>query len=241
MRVSKLMTVSAIAVLMGGTSLAMGQGGSIQGGDMQRGATLNKGTSVRGSEAKGPYARASEGSLRRSEIYGERGSKVQGLRKLERKQAMTGEHGRGISGARNRAITGERGQALTAEPGRTMTGQGPRTVEQTQGQFRSRTTGLPHTFGSYGSTRNAEIGLNAQQRTHLSGMLSARRDIPRVSSIDTNIRVGAVVPRNVRMVRVPREVARMHPRLRGDQVFLYRDQIVLVDPATLRIIAVLPA
>jgi hypothetical protein len=71
-------------------------------------------------------------------------------------------------------------------------------------------------------------------------MLSSRRDIPRASNVDTNIRVGAVVPRSVRTARIPREVERMHPRFRGDRVFIYRDEVVLVDPSTFRIVAVLP-
>lgn len=240
MRASKLITLSAIAVLMtGGTSLALGQGGagSIQGGDMQRGAAINKSTSVRSSLGKGPYAQASEGSLRRSEIYGKRGLKLQGSRSLERRQAMLGEHGRIIKGVHNRVISGERGQALNAEPGRTMAGQGLKSAAQTQGQFQSRNAaGLAHSYGS-----NAEIGLNSQQRNHLSGMLSARRDIPRLSTVDTNIRVGAFVPRNVRMIPVPREVARMHPQFRGDRVFLYRNEAVIVDPSTSRIKAKIPA
>jgi len=32
----------------------------------------------------------------------------------------------------------------------------------------------------------------------------------------------------------------MHPRFRGDRVFIYRDEVVLVDPSTFRIVAVLP-
>jgi hypothetical protein len=71
--------------------------------------------------------------------------------------------------------------------------------------------------------------------------LAARRDIPRVSGGDFDVRVNARVPKGVRLAPVPREVARIYPRFRGDRVFMYRDEIVVVDPVTSRIIAVLPA
>jgi Protein of unknown function (DUF1236) len=215
MRASKLITVSTVAILLGGTSLAIGkEGGAMQGLGTQRGATVSQGTNARGSgsEAKGPYAQASENSVRRSQMYGEPGSKAQGSR------------------YRSQALANQRGQAAA--------GQGSGIGGQTQGQFRSHTsTGLSH---AYGSTRNAEIGLSSQQRTRLRDMLSSRRDIPRVSNVDTNIRVGAVVPRSMRTARIPREVARMHPGFRGDRVFIYRDEVVVVDPSTFRIVAVLP-
>ena len=191
MRAIKLITVSTVAVLLGGTSLAIGKegGGSMQGPGTQRGATISQGTNARGSgsEAKGPYAQASENSVRRSQMYGEPGSKAQGSRYSERSQALA-----------NR-----RGQAAA--------GQGSGIGSQTQGQFRSQpSTGPSH---AYGSTRNVEIGLNSQQRTHLREMLSSRRDIPRVSNVDTNIRVGAVVPRSVQTARIPARGGAYAPRV----------------------------
>jgi len=75
----------------------------------------------------------------------------------------------------------------------------------------------------------AGVSLNAEQR-----------DIPRVSSLP-DARINAVIPRNVRLAAIPQEVARMYPRLRGDQALMYRNQMVVVDPATSRIVARLPA
>jgi hypothetical protein len=69
------------------------------------------------------------------------------------------------------------------------------------------------------------------------------RNIPRVSSVGTSVRIDAVVPRSVRQAAVPLppEVKRMHPRFRNDRVFKYRDQVVIVNPTTSRIVAIVKA
>lgn len=268
MRAIKLITVSTVAVLMGGTSLAIGQegAGSLQGGSSVLEDTLSQG-SARGSETEGSNPRAAENPMRRSEMSGERGSKVQRSQALQRGQAiqrgqaMTAERGRAITGARaqattaerRRAIAGERGQAIggkrglamTAERGQATMGQGTKSAEQTQGQLGSR---LRQSFGqaeprlhnARTSERNAGAGLNAEQRARLREILAARRDIPRVSNL-SDVRINAVIPRSVRLAAIPDEVVRIYPRLRGRQAFMYRNEMVVVDPLTSRIVARLPA
>jgi hypothetical protein len=171
----------------------------------------------------------------------ERGRAITGERGL----ATTAEHRRAIAGERGRAIAGERGLAVTAERGRATTGQGTKAAEQTQGQLGSR---LRQSFGqaepglvnARASERNAGAGLNAEQRARLREILSARRDIPRVSNL-SDIRLNAVIPRSVRLAAIPEEVVRIYPRFRRHQAFIYRNEMVVVDPLTSRIVAVLPA
>ena len=210
---------------------------------MQRGGTADQGVSERGSIESGRFnPRAAESPARRSELSGERGSKARGLRDLERDlergQAMTAERSRDITGARGQAIVGERGRAMSSERGFAITGE--RSQPMTGQRLRSRQLETTGPATARGSTRDAELGLTAQQRTRLGDMLSARRDIPRVSNVDLDVRVNARVPKSVRLAPVPKEVARILPRFRGDRVFIYRDEIVIVDPATSRIVAVLP-
>lgn len=67
------------------------------------------------------------------------------------------------------------------------------------------------------------------------------RTLPRVSSVGTEVRIDAVVPRSVRQAAapLPPDVQRMHPRFRRDRAFLYRDQVVIVNPTTARIVAII--
>ncbi len=217
MRASQLITISTVAVLMGGASLALGQGGG----------TATPGVSERGQAMSSERGRA---------VSGERGKALT----AERGRVISGERGQALTAERGRAISAERGQALTAERGLAMTGRGPRATDQ-QGQFRSRpeTSGLAN---AYGSARSADVGLNAQQRMRLHNILSTRTDIPRASNVGAGaIRVNALVPRGVRFAAVPEQVGRSYPRFRRARVFISGDKIVIVNPKTSRIVAVLPA
>src|SRR5260370_13606914 len=115
MRAIKLITVSTAAVLMGGTSLAIGQesAGSLQGGRSMLEDTALSQDSARGSEIEGANPRAAENPMRRSATSGERGSKAQHSRVLQRSQAM--QRGQAMTAGRGRTLTANRGQAATAD------------------------------------------------------------------------------------------------------------------------------
>ena len=55
------------------------------------------------------------------------------------------------------------------------------------------------------------------------------------------ISVGVRVPRTVHLVALPEEVVVIVPQYRGFYYFIVGDEIVIVDRATLEIVAVLPA
>jgi len=156
MRAGKLITLSAVAVLLGGANLALGQKPSPQSGaSMQPSGSLSEGN------LPGVHKRQSIGPAR---------------------------------GAYARANARELGEA--------------------------------------------GAGLNVQERARLRDMV---RDIPRLSSVGTDIRIDAVVPKTVRQAAVPLPVAvqRMHPGFRRDRAFIFRDQVVIVNPTTSRIVAII--
>jgi hypothetical protein len=151
MRASKLIAISTVAVLIGGTNLAIGQG-SLQSGHSMLGNSMNK------------------GGVHSSEL----------------------------------------------------------------GRIRS------HGSGPYARATSREMeagGLNTQERSHLRNML---RDMPRISNVGTDIRIDAVVPKNVRQAAapLPPEIQRMFPRFRQSRAFVHRDHIVVVNPITSRIVAI---
>ena len=168
----------------------------------------------------------------------ERGRALKG----ERSQAMPAGRGPAITGARGQAITGERGLAMTTERGRAAAGQQPKAAAQIQRLAASRQPfgqkqGLVY---ARASAREASLALTPEQRARLREIVTARQDIPRISNL-TGIRVNALIPRNVRLVAIPEDVARMYPRFRRHQAFIYRNELVVVDPVTSRIVAMLPA
>jgi Protein of unknown function (DUF1236) len=93
-----------------------------------------------------------------------------------------------------------------------------------------------------GSTTNVNVNLTTEQRTKIHSIIVADRSAPRVAHVDFSINVGTVVPRGkVKLVALPSTIIEIEPSWRGFEYFLVGDQIVVVDPATLRIVAVLPA
>jgi hypothetical protein len=87
------------------------------------------------------------------------------------------------------------------------------------------------------TSREMEAGLNAPERSRLRDMV---REMPRISNVGTDIRIDALVPKNVRQAAapVPPEIQRMSPRFRQSRAFVHRDHIVIVNPVTSRIVAI---
>ena len=93
-----------------------------------------------------------------------------------------------------------------------------------------------------GGTTNVNVNLTTEQRTKIHSIIVADRSAPRVAHVDFDVRVGVVVPRDrVKLVAVPSTIVEIQPAWRGFEYFLVGDQIVIVDPATLNIVAVIPA
>jgi hypothetical protein len=96
--------------------------------------------------------------------------------------------------------------------------------------------------GANGQGRGtANVSLNDQQRTQIRDTVINARNAPRVGNVPFSVRVGTVVPRrNIHLVRVPQTLVRIDPAWRGFLYFVYNDQLVIVNPRTMRIVDVLP-
>jgi hypothetical protein len=96
--------------------------------------------------------------------------------------------------------------------------------------------------GANGQGRGtANVSLNDQQRTQIRDTIINARNAPRASNVPFNVSVGTVVPRrNLHLVRVPQTLVRIDPAWRGFLYFVYNDQLVIVNPRTMRIVDVLP-
>jgi hypothetical protein len=92
--------------------------------------------------------------------------------------------------------------------------------------------------GLQGNAR-ANVQLNDEQRTRIRETVIDARGAPRIDHVNFNIAVGTVVPRTgVRFVPVPATLASIEPAWRGLDYFIYEQELVLIDPATMTIVAV---
>jgi hypothetical protein len=82
--------------------------------------------------------------------------------------------------------------------------------------------------------------LTTEQRTKITTVIKNERVAP-VTSVNFNVAVGTRVPRDVSFHPLPAEVVTIYPEWRGYNFILVRDEIVVIDPATFEIVAVLNA
>ena len=82
--------------------------------------------------------------------------------------------------------------------------------------------------------------LSTEQRTKITTTIK-QQNIKPVTNINFNISVGTRVPRDVHFHPLPAEIITVYPDWRGYEFFLVRDEIIVVNPRTLEIVAVLEA
>lgn len=88
--------------------------------------------------------------------------------------------------------------------------------------------------------RGADVQLNDQQRNKIRDTVIGAHDAPRVGHVNFDVRIGTVVPRrDIHVVRVPETLVQIEPEWRGFLYFVYEDEVVVVNPRDMRIVAVL--
>ena len=82
--------------------------------------------------------------------------------------------------------------------------------------------------------------MSTEQRTTIRTSIT-KQNIKPVTNVNFSISVGTRVPRGVAFHPLPVEVVSIYPDWRGYEFILVGDQIVVVNPRTLEIVAVLDA
>jgi hypothetical protein len=125
------------------------------------------------------------------------------------------------------------------ERNRSTTGQG--TTEKGQMENRGANENRSSTTTTTTGGTHGSVNLSSEQRTKIHSIIVGERSAPRVAHADFDVRTGVRVPRTVHLAPIPRDIVEIEPEWRGFEYFLVGDEIVVVDPATLEIVAVLPA
>ncbi len=82
--------------------------------------------------------------------------------------------------------------------------------------------------------------LSSEQRTKISSVIKEQH-VQSVTNVNFSISVGTRVPREVEFRPLPAEVVTIYPEWRGYEFILVHDQIVVIDPGTYEIVAVIDA
>ena len=82
--------------------------------------------------------------------------------------------------------------------------------------------------------------LSGDQRTKITTVIRGQHVQP-VTNVNFSISVGTRVPRDVSFHPLPAEIVTIYPDWRGYEFVLVRDQILVIDPQSFEIVAVLDA
>jgi hypothetical protein len=96
-----------------------------------------------------------------------------------------------------------------------------------------------NTAQSSSTNVNASVNINDQQRTRISQSV-ARLDVRPLTNVNFSVSVGTAIPRDVRLSTLPADVVEIVPQYRGYSFVLVKDEIVIVEPSTYKIVATLP-
>jgi hypothetical protein len=89
--------------------------------------------------------------------------------------------------------------------------------------------------------QGSNVTLSDQQRTRIRQTVIDARGAPRVGHVDFDVRVGTAIPRGrIHIIPVPDTLVQIDPGWRGFLYFVYEDEVVIVDPSDMQIVAILP-
>jgi Protein of unknown function (DUF1236) len=95
--------------------------------------------------------------------------------------------------------------------------------------------------GLQGNASGMAVRLNDEQRTQIRTTIVNAPNAPRVENVQFNVAAGTVIPRNgVRIVPVTPALVRIDAAWRGFRYFVWMDDVVIVNPRTMTIVAVVP-
>ena len=209
-------------------------------------------------KAQGQKSKSSEneGAKAGKDMKGGKEMKAEGR---EGGKDMKAEGGKEMKGGKNAEQKGESksqttGQSETKQPGQTgkstqsQQGQKPgQTTTQSQqgqqpGQQPGQTTTQSQSGTSVQSQTTGQAGaaakLSTEQRTQITTVIRDQHVAP-VTNVSFSISVGTRVPRDVSFHVLPERVVAIYPEWRGFKFIIVREQILIIDPNTFEIVAIL--
>jgi hypothetical protein len=84
------------------------------------------------------------------------------------------------------------------------------------------------------------VQLSQDQRTRIQAVIGKEHAPHFSGSEHFDITVGAKVPRDVHVAALPEDIVTIVPEYRGFDYIVVGDNILIVDPVTLEIVAIIP-
>ncbi|MDE2329828.1 MAG: DUF1236 domain-containing protein [Bradyrhizobium sp.] len=232
---NRLMISVAVFALMAGTGLANAQGGGMgreaPSATQPGGATSEHGTSggQMNHDAARPEMKSTQSETKSRNQHAEESK--QGSKNKTLSSEENAEKGKTVG----QSMKNEGREDKNAQhEGREKNKNAQRNDERMNSEAEGKTGRDSQTVGQAG----AGAKLSTEQRTRIMSVIREQRVAP-VTHVNFAIAVGTRVPRDVTFHRLPTEVVSIYPEWRGYEYILVGEQIVVIDPRSLEIVAVL--
>ena len=124
-------------------------------------------------------------------------------------------------------------QAPSGTAGQTQPGTPPSAQPERAGQ-RQAPSGAAAQPGTASS-----VSVTQEHQSKFNEVIEKQKVKP-VTNVNFSVSVGSNVPRSVRLYDVPRDIVTVYPEYRGKKFVVVRDEIVIIEPGTQKVVAVMP-
>src|SRR5882724_6430405 len=248
---NRFMITAATVALIAGTSFANAQGtgsnreGPSGGSAIQSQAPTGNSAAPAATEPNKPSGMKATQS--EDKMQGSKNQRAQDMKSGDTKSGVKDE-----KSAQENNIKGEKSKGMSSQnekgpASKDMKAEGREDRDRMKAEGREdRDRGNMKAEGREGSeTRSQTIGqagaaakLSTEQRTRITTVIRDQHVAP-LNNVNFSIAIGARIPREVTFHRLPAEIVSIYPEWRGYEYILVRDQILVVDPRTFEVVAIL--
>jgi hypothetical protein len=246
---NRFMITAATAALIAGTGFAYAQGtGASKEAPAATPGTQQSAPSATPMNREGgaEHGMKSTQSQEKMQPQGTKAQQAQDMKSPAREEKsaqdnMKGEKSKSTqSEERSKSTQNEKGAAgkdMKAEGREDRTGNTKAEGREERSNMKAEgREGRSETVGQAG----AGSKLTTEQRTRITTVIRDQHIAP-VNNVNFAVSIGTRVPRDIGFHPLPAEIVTIYPEWRGYEFFLVRNEIVVVDPRTLEIVAVLEA
>jgi hypothetical protein len=240
--INRLMMSVAAAALIAGTGIANAQGTGTEHGAPSAEHAAPSAAPMNRNDAQGKGAARSEDKMQPPGGMNQHAQdNTKGHPRSEKsvqENNMKGEQPKGT-----KAQTEEKGSAakdMKAEGREDRNGMKAEGRGERNGNINAESKGATENRSQTTGQAGASAKLSSEQRTKITTVIRDQHVAP-VTNVNFSIAVGTRVPHEMSFHPLPAEIVTIYPDWRGYEFILVRDQIIVVDPRSFEIVAVLDA
>src|SRR5882724_6788835 len=235
---NRFMITAATVALIAGTSFANAQGtgsnreGPSGGSAIQSQAPTGNSAAPAATEPNKPSGMKATQS--EDKMQGSKNQRAQDMKSGDTKSGVKDE-----KSAQENNIKGEKSKGMSSQnekgpASKDMKAEGREDRDRMKAEGREGSETRSQTIGQAG----AAAKLSTEQRTRITTVIRDQHVAP-LNNVNFSIAITARIPREVTFHRLPAEIVSIYPEWRGYEYILVRDQILVVDPRTFEVVAIL--